>query len=74
MSEYFGQCFLYQFADVDRIDILVVDDVQQTVEFVARGIDDVEPTAGEMAGVETAHQYAQNHAQSHEDGCEAVYA
>ena len=47
---------LYQVVDVHGIDILVVDDVKQVVEFVTAGVDDVQSVTGEMIGIERANQ------------------
>ena len=58
-------CLLHQVIDVDRIHILVVDHVQQVVQLVAARIDDIQPVAGEMVGIERTDQYAEDDRQGH---------
>ena len=45
LAENLRHGLLDEVVHIDGIDILVVDDMQQVVEFVATGIDDVQPIA-----------------------------
>jgi hypothetical protein len=46
--------------------------VEQVVEFTAVGIDDAQPVAGEMIGIEGAHQYAEYDTQGHQERSKTV--
>ena len=50
--------FLYKVIDIDRIYILVINDMEEIVKPVAPGIDDVEPVAREMVGIERTYHDA----------------
>ena len=72
LSQNPRQGFLHQVVGVDGIDIFVVDDVQQVVNLVAAGIDDAEPVAREVVGIECSYQDAYHHADGHQQGHETV--
>ncbi len=59
--------------DVDLVDVLVVDDAQEVVEPVAAVVDDGQPVAAEVVGVEGANDDADDDAERHEQGHEAVF-
>ena len=48
----------YHVAHVDGIYILVVDDPEQIIDFIGRGIDNIESVTGKVIGVEYTYQYA----------------
>ena len=56
---------LDQIVDIDSIYILIVDNMQQVVQFIAAGIDDTQPIAGKMIGIEGSNQYAKDDTQGH---------
>ena len=49
---------LHQVVYIDCIHIHIIDIVEQIVEFTTVGIDDAQPVAGEMIGIEGSNQYA----------------
>lgn len=59
--------------DVDLVDVLVVDDAQEVVEPVVAVVDDGQPVAAEVVGVEGANDDADDDAERHEQGHEAVF-
>ena len=67
-----GNGLVHEVVDIDRIDILVVDDAQQVVEAVAAVVDDAEAVAREVVGVERADKDAENDAHGHEQGGKPV--
>ena len=67
-----GDGLVHEVVDIDRIDILVVDDAQQVVEAVAAVVDDAEAVAREVVGVERADKDAENDAHGHEQGGKPV--
>ena len=73
LCQYLRHGFLYQVVDVYRIDIAVVYQMQQVVQLVAAAIDDAEPVAREVVGIERANQDADDHTQGHCKGREAVF-
>ena len=70
--QYLGHSFLYEVVDVDRVDVLVVDNMQQIIESVGTAVDDVEPVSREVIGIEGANQDAYDDAQGQEQGHEIV--
>ena len=64
-GQYLRHGFLHQLVDIHRIHILVVDDMQQVIEFVATRVDDAQSVAREMVGVECSDDDTHHHAHSH---------
>jgi hypothetical protein len=62
----------HQVVHVDGVYVLVVNHVQQAVQFVAAGVDDAQPVAGEVVGVERAYEYSDDHTQCHGQRHETV--
>ena len=60
---------LHQIIDIHGIDILIVDDMKQVVEFVTAGVDDVQPVAREMVGIERTDQDTDDHTDGHPKRC-----
>ena len=73
LSQYLWHGFLHQVIDVDRIHILIINDMQQVVQLVAAGIDDAQTVAREVVGIKSAYQDTYHHAYSHDDGHESVF-
>ena len=65
LSQNLRHGLLHQVIDVDRIHILIVNDVEQVVEFVTARIDDVQSVAGKMVGIKGAHKDAEDYADGH---------
>ena len=57
---------------IDRIDIVVVDELQQVAHLACAGVDDADAAAREVVGVEGADEDAHNRANSNEEGRETV--
>ena len=61
---------LHKVVDIYSVYILVIYNVQQVVEFVAARVDDAQPVAREVVGIErayeNAHHYADGHYKRHE--------
>ena len=64
---------LYEVVDVDSIHIFVFHDVQQVVELVAARIDDAQPVAREVVGIECSDEDSYHYADSHDDRHESVF-
>ena len=58
LAEDLRHGLLNEVVHIDGVDVLVVDDMQQIVQFVSAGIDDAQTVAGEMVGVESSDQDA----------------
>ena len=71
-TENLGHGLLNEVVHIDGIDVLVVDDMQQVVELIAAGIDDVQPVAREMVGIERTDEDAHNDSHGDPKRCEAV--
>ena len=56
--------FLHQVVYIDRIDILVIDNVEQVVELVATRVDNVQAVTREMIGIEGTNQDTYDHRDS----------
>ena len=65
LRENLRHSLLDHIVDIDGIHILIVDNMQQIVEFIATRIDDIQPMARKMVGIEGSYQYAKDDTQSH---------
>ena len=45
LCQYFGHCFLNEFIDIDRVNVLVVYDMEQVTQSAASAVDDVQAVA-----------------------------
>ena len=61
LAENEGEGFFDQVAHVYRVDVLVVDDVEEVAQFVARSVDEVDATSCKMVGVEVSYKHPQDH-------------
>ena len=73
LSQNLRHSFLHQVVYVDRVHILVINDVQQVVQLIAAGIDDAQAVAREVVSIESAYQNAYDHAYSHDNRHESVF-
>ena len=59
--------FLHQVIDIHSVYILIVNDVQQVVQLISAGIDDIQPVTGKMIGIKRPHENTSYHADGHPD-------
>ena len=59
---------LYKVVDIDRIYILVINDVQQVVQLIAAAIDDAQTVARKVVGIEGTNQDADDYTECHRKG------
>ena len=67
LFEYLWHGLLDYAFDIDSIDVLVIDDMEEVVELVGGGVDDVEPVASEAVGKEGSDDYACDDTQGHDE-------
>ena len=68
LCQNLGHSFFHQVVDIDRIHILIVNNMEQVVEFVTARIDDVQSVARKMVGIKGAHKDAEDYANGHPQG------
>ena len=67
-----GHGLFHDVGNIDGIDVLVIDDVEQVVQFVGRSVDDVEPVAGKSVGKKGADDDANDDADGDDEGHPSV--
>ena len=49
---------LHEIGHVDRVDVTIVDNMEQIAELIARGVDETDAIAGKMRGIKASDEYA----------------
>ena len=73
LTEYLRHGILDECIHINRIDIVVVDELQEVSHLACAGVDDVDAPAREVAGVERADEDTNDGADGNEQGREAVF-
>ena len=68
LCQNLGHSLLHQVGHIDGIDILVINDIEQVVQFVAARIDDAQPVARKVMGIERADGDTNHHSQRQPQG------
>ena len=64
--QYLWHGLFHEVVHVDRVDILVVDDVQQVVELISACVDDIQSVARKMVCIECSYEYSNHDTYCHE--------
>ena len=59
---------LHEIGHVDRIDVTIVDNVEQITELVARGVDETDAIAGKMRGIKASNEYTDDDCDGNVEG------
>ena len=71
-AQYLRHSILDERIHIDRINIVVVDELQQVADFACTRVDDIDATCREMTGVERTDEDAQHSTNCDEQGHEAM--
>ena len=65
LCQNLGHSLFHEIVNIDRIDILIINDMKQIVQLITTRIDDVKSIAREMVGIKSTHKDADDHTYGH---------
>ena len=69
--QYMRQRTLNKVRDINRINVFVINQVEEVADFVARCVDNAQAISGIVVGIETSYQNAEHHTYGNQQGNEA---